>query len=410
MKNIYIHIPFCKKKCFYCDFPIFAIGKNKDNMSYFTNKIELEYVDYLLREVNYFFRKYNTINNNIETIYFGGGTPSLLSQESLLRIIDTINKYNNIKNIKEFTIEVEPDTINEKKISFYKSIGINRVSMGVQSVNNYILKKNNRTHTKEDIKNALLLLKESSITYSIDLILGLPFDHILNFEYSLNKILEYQVNHISAYIFTLEKNSYFGKIGDINKIYSDNIIDYYNILIDNLVNKNRYEQYEISNFAKFKEFKGIHNKMYWKNNINFFGFGVGAAYLNNNIRYYNPKTLKKYYEYIDSNFNNRYLNIEYENYNIKNRLENYLMGNLRTSDGLNFKEIKDIFYYYKNNKYNEIINKIIYYFINEVDHNYFMLDNNKLTLTNIGYLNNMSILRDLFIILDNSNLLINEFN
>lgn len=278
---IYIHIPFCKRKCHYCDF-------------YILTKMEKEYnnyVDHLIEEI----RIYPKIK--YDTIYFGGGTPSVLEVSDIKRILKELNYDDNT----EITLELNPKDIIYEKLVELRKAGINRLSIGIQSFNAKHIEIMNRTHSVVDsIKTFYEARKAGFENITVDLIFALPNQKIEELEFDLSILKKLQPNHISIYSLIWENGTMFMKRlkeGKIAKLDEDLEADMFNLIIDKLESYG-YEHYEISSFSK-PNYKGRHNKKYWQNK-EYIGVGISASGYVEGIRYENTRSLKKYYEMIDS--------------------------------------------------------------------------------------------------------------
>ena len=304
---IYIHIPFCTSICSYCDFP-----KVLYNKTYINN-----YLDNLEKEIK---KRYK--NETVKSIFIGGGTPTSLSISELKRLFNIIKIFK-LDNNYEFTIESNIESLSINKIKLLKEHGINRVSLGVQSFNEDILKDLGRKHRKEDIKKIVNLLKNNSINnISIDLIYGVNNDINIVKE-DIDLFLSLDIPHISCYSLIIEDNTIYGIN---NREYIDEDIEYkmYNY-IENTLKNNGYNHYEVSNYAR-PGYKSIHNINYW-NNGSYYGFGLGAVSYINNYRITNTKNLTKYLK-------GKYLKDQiYENKEI--RISNSLILGLRKVSGIN---------------------------------------------------------------------------
>lgn len=315
IKSIYIHIPFCKNICFYCDFP---------KIIYVDSMVD-QYISRLKKEIlnaNIFF-------DNIETIYVGGGTPTSLSYKQLQELLEIIKPFS--KSVKEYTFETNPETLNEDKIILLKKYGVNRISIGVESTNNTILKNIGRNHTFEDVINCVNLLRKHGIdNYNFDLILGLPHvsDKILKKDIK-NLVLLYP-KHISCYSLTVNPNTVFFNKG-IKEVNDEVSFHQYQIA-ENILKKHKFIHYEVSNWA-LTSYESKHNLTYWKNEP-YYGFGLGAAGYIDNIRYKNTKSINKY-------FNNKDLIAEKEILNVEDMIFYEVMLGLRTKLGLNLVNFKE---------------------------------------------------------------------
>ena len=275
MKAVYIHIPFCKALCTYCDFP---------KMLYF-KKYSLSYLKSLEHEM-----KSKYLGEEIETIYIGGGTPSVLDLSELTELFRII-KLIRLKKEYEFTIECNVNDINEEKIRLFKENGVNRISLGVQSFNQEVLKKMNRFHDYETVKEKVELIKKYSINnINIDLIYAFPNTSLEDVQSDLELAFSLGVSHISTYSLMIEPHTLLF----INKVH--NIPEEKDALMYELIckemKKHGFIHYEISNFC-LNGYECKHNLTYW-NNLEYYGFGLGASGYIGNKRYTNTLSLDKY--------------------------------------------------------------------------------------------------------------------
>ena len=331
--SLYIHIPFCTKKCNYCAFVSFCASEVEQQ----------KYIDYLIKEIgNFKTEKY------VKTIYIGGGTPSLLTIDLLKKVFDTIYANFKVLDNAEITIEVNPNSIDEEKLVEYKKLGINRISVGVQSLKNSSLKKIGRLHDKRCAIDAIKLITKHFDNISADLILGLEKDK--NAVRYARKLLKLGVKHISCYMLEIhEKTKLFEDVE--NKKYQpqdddDVIKEYYKLV--SFLEKHGVAQYEISNFAK-DGYESRHNINYWTLG-NYFGFGVSAHSFYNGIRRENASVLEDYYagKYIEDKENNTTI------------IEEMIMLGLRCFYGINIARLKQLGYEIQENKfYQDFINKWI---------------------------------------------------
>lgn len=325
MAGIYIHVPFCKSRCIYCDF-----------YSSTNSSILNEFVDALCHEL--IIRK-NEAKYNVDTLYIGGGTPSLLNQNNLEKIFKTLHSNYNFNNVNEITIEVNPDDINKEKIQFYKQLGINRISIGVQSFNDDILKTLSRRHNAKQAIDAIICSHEMGFeNVSIDLIYGI---NGLTEEIWINTLqtaLQLPIKHISAYHLTIEEGTplYFNYL---NKEYfaldEEESVNQYNILCQTLAKAN-YKHYEVSNFS-IKGYESVHNSSYW-NGESYIGVGPSAHSYNDFKRRWNVSSLETYLKQIFSEKDY----FEEVVLSTKERFNEIIMTKLRTSEGLILNELKEL--------------------------------------------------------------------
>lgn len=340
---LYIHIPFCKSKCYYCDFNSFA---NKD-------EIISKYIKYLIREI----KLYSSTMKDyyLKTIFIGGGTPSFIEGKYIYEILEEVYKNFNIDNLEELSIEINPKTIDLEKLRIYKDIGINRISVGVQSLNNNILKKIGRIHTTEDfLKTYKLLRKVGFSNINVDLISGLPDQTVESILSNLKIVNNLEVEHISFYSLIIEEGTKFYtwyNKGELILPNEDEERDMYHKGIKYLKSKG-YHHYEISNLSKEK-YECMHNLFYWKLKP-YIGIGIGAHSNIRGLRYWNTADFNKYFAYIDKGR----LPIE-GNETIDKTMEmaEYLILGLRLIDGVYKKDFINRFNISVDEIYGEVLNK-----------------------------------------------------
>lgn len=284
MKSLYIHIPFCNRICTYCDFTKVLIK----------NQPVDEYIDALIMEME------RLDHNVFETVYVGGGTPTALSESQLHKLLSYIAEKFTISG--EYTFEANPDEVTTEKLDILKNYGVNRVSLGVQSFNDDILKVLNRSHDFDDIFKSINHLEKIGLSnYSMDLMYNLPGETMEDIDTSLKYVSELQPRHISWYSLIIEPHTVFYnqiKKGSL-KIEDDNAeAEKYTRVIKGLEQLG-YPQYEISNFAT-SEYESDHNKTYWFNE-NYYGVGAGAHGYVNDERYYNIKPVPHYIKSMKEN-------------------------------------------------------------------------------------------------------------
>jgi len=278
-KSAYIHIPFCKSKCKYCSFVSFGGKWGKPECDYST------YIDALIKDI-----ETNYKGEILQTLYFGGGTPSLLPLSDIEKIKNCFNLSDNC----EITLENNPDDITEDFLNGLKDLGITRLSLGAQTFDDEILQNIGRRHFASDtIKAVKLAQKVGFQNISLDLIYGLPNQTMNVLKNDVHNLLELKIQHISTYGLKIDKNSFFYTHKPENIADDDIQADMYNYICDEL-GKNDFNHYEISNFSK-NGYESKHNLTYW-NNEEYYGFGVAAHGYIDNIRYSKPETLSEYTE------------------------------------------------------------------------------------------------------------------
>lgn len=365
MKNkeigIYVHIPFCKKKCYYCDFISYS---NKDS------KIE-EYIEAVKKEI-----QSQKIEDEITSIYLGGGTPSYINSKYIKEIMQEILKNNVTPNV-EITIEVNPGTVSLEKLKEYREAGINRLSIGLQCIQDELLQQIGRIHNFDQFLETYQMARKVGFrNINIDLMLGLPNQRIKHLKESLEKIIELDPEHISVYSLIVEDGTPIAnKIekGEI-KLPEEELEREMYWYVKNTLELNKYNHYEISNFSK-KGYESRHNMNCWKQK-EYIGIGVAAHSYKNMIRYSNTESVEKYIENI------RLGNIEKNRtiHEIQNEEEikrEYMVLGLRKIEGVKIREFKE--------KFGE---NPIYFFRKELkkltDENLIEIDEDSIRLTNKG--------------------------
>lgn len=327
--GIYIHIPFCKKKCYYCDF-----------ISY-SNKAELidKYIESVCLEIENWKKSINQKQYKITTIYIGGGTPSFIEQRHILQILKKLKEFIN-KDV-EITIEVNPGTVTNSKLKEYKDMGINRLSIGLQETHDELLKKIGRIHNYEEFLNTYNWARGAGIeNINIDLMIGLPNQNIQDIKESLEKILKLKPEHISVYSLILEEGTRLEKqiekgILDLPDEDIERAMYWY---VKNTLEKSGYKHYEISNFAKSgKESK--HNTNCWKQE-QYRGFGIAAHSYIEGVRFSNTTNLEKYIENISKGEFTKNLRI-HERQNKESMQKEYMLLGLRKVEGISITEFKN---------------------------------------------------------------------
>lgn len=362
MKNIgvYIHIPFCIKKCDYCDFISYC---NKEDLV-------KEYVENLIKEIE---QELNKDEYKIKTIYIGGGTPSSIDSKYIVNILDKIKENQKIENA-EITIEVNPGTVTHQKLLDYKNAGINRLSIGLQETHDKLLKQIGRIHTYEEFLNTYNLSRTIGFkNINVDLMIGLPDQNIQSIKENLERIIKINPEHISVYSLILEEGT------KLYKKYEDKEIElpdeelernmYW--YVKNTLKNNGYTHYEISNFAK-KGYESKHNLDCWKQK-EYIGIGLSAHSYLNGIRYSNQETQNGQPTFGPL----QYYKVIHEEQTLDDMKKEYMLLGLRKIEGVSVQEFK--------NKFGE---NPIFLFRNEfnklVKENLLEIDGDAIKLTNKG--------------------------
>ncbi len=343
IKSCYVHIPFCKRICSYCDF-----CKN-----FYDEKIVSDYLNALEEEINN-----NYKGDVLNTLYIGGGTPSSLSNNNLNKLFKMLEKIKLSKD-NEFTFECNYDDITEELLVLLKNNRVNRLSIGVQTFNEKYEKILNRKINKEEMIKSINLAKKYFNNINIDLMYALPKESINDLEEDLKAFISLDVKHISTYALIVEEHTKMG-LSNLKEVDEDTQSDMYYMIVKYLKN-NGYKHYELSNFSK-EGYESKHNLTYWKNE-EYYGFGAGASGFVNGIRYDNTKSV--------FNYINGKTRIYEEKVSIEQMLKDEVMLNLRMKNGINKEDFK--------NKYNISFDKAFNYkdlilkgYLFEIDNNIYI--------------------------------------
>jgi len=369
MAGIYIHIPFCKKRCTYCDFYTEVAPKLIPTL-----------VDNIIKELE--IRKDYLQNEPIHTIYFGGGTPSILKIDQFSKIFDVIYSTYPVDKDAEVTFEANPDDLTVEFFNSIHSLPFNRISIGIQSFNDEDLKRVNRRHSAKQAIEAVKNSQNAGFNnISIDLIYGLPLQTLADWEKQLNTALGLNVQHISAYGLTYEEGTALWKQREKGKVkpVDDDIMNEMYLLLVKKTKEKGFEAYEISNFAT-QGFRSRHNSSYWKQSA-YLGIGPSAHSFDLKSRQWNVASITKYIDAIEHNT----LLFEREELTLFDRYNDYVMVSLRTLEGIDLAFIEQTFgpelrkYCYENIKSFIDTNKVIF-------------ANNRLRLTDEGIMISNQIL------------------
>ena len=322
---LYIHIPFCKQKCLYCDFTSFA------NIDGYMD----EYIEALNKEIIDRSRGYK-----IKSLFIGGGTPSYLDEVSLKKLMDTIKKLDYTVDVEK-SMECNPGTVDKNKFEIIRYGGINRLSFGLQTTKNSLLKKIGRIHSYEEFKNNYTLARELGFNnINIDMMFGLPDQSLEDYEESLKEVITLEPDHISAYSLIIEEGTPFYKLFQDNKLTMPNEEVERDMYANTkkILQAKGYYQYEISNYAKDNK-ECLHNKVYWGLE-EYIGVGLGASSFIDNKRI---KNISKLEEYIDNSWNNKCI-FEEEYVNTKkDNIEEFMFMGLRMIKGIEEREFEKRF-------------------------------------------------------------------
>lgn len=290
--SAYVHIPFCRRRCYYCDFPVSVVGDKANGST--SGTIE-QYVEVLCQEIE----TTPTHGRSLKTVFFGGGTPSLLSVEQLGRILDKLNQRFGIAVGAEISMEMDPGTFSLEQLTGYQKTGVNRVSLGVQAFQDELLSLCGRSHNSIDIFAAIELLHQVEIAdFSLDLISGLPHQTLAQWQASLEAAVSIAPTHISCYDLIVEPVTAFGRqyAPGAKPLPTDETAAQMYRVAQQVLTRAGYEHYEISNYA-LPGHQCRHNRVYWENRP-YYGFGMGAASYVNGHRFTRPRTRREYYAWV----------------------------------------------------------------------------------------------------------------
>lgn len=345
--EVYIHIPFCVKKCDYCDF--LSGPSDAQTMS--------DYVSALCTEMELSREKFREYC--VDTIYIGGGTPSILDETLIAKILDTLRGFAHVDPASEISIECNPGTLTKEKLETYKKAGINRISLGLQSANNHELKSIGRIHSYDEFVESFKLAREVGFdNINVDLMSALPNQSLETYKMSLKKVIALNPEHISAYSLIVEDDTPLK-----DKVFNNEVTlpgedvereMYY--LTKELLEKSSYNRYEISNYAK-EGYECRHNVGYWKR-VEYIGFGVGGATLYQNLRYSNLREVIKYIAVLDEYADVEQLKTDVEVLSENDQMEEFMFLGLRMIDGISKADFKKQFERTIESVYGEAIEKL----------------------------------------------------
>ncbi|HNT50008.1 MAG TPA: radical SAM family heme chaperone HemW [Cyclobacteriaceae bacterium] len=324
MAGLYLHIPFCKQACYYCDFH-FSVNTS----------IKADLVRAIIKELE--MQAHYLAGEPLDTLYFGGGTPSLLTDDELNAILNAIGKRYSVSADPEITLEANPDDLTREKLAALAGAGINRLSIGVQSFDNHVLKFLNRAHTAIEAEQCIEAAHQAGISnLSIDIMFGLPNQHEFILRKDLAKALTLQPAHNSVYSLTVEEKTVFGKWAQQGKLKitdEPEAAQQFEVVMDTL-ESNGFIQYEISNYAK-PGFESRHNSSYWQRK-KYLGIGPSAHSYNGNTRQFN---VRNNYHYVQA-LNTGKIPYEIEQLTLANKINEYIFTSLRTNIGCSLAVLK----------------------------------------------------------------------
>lgn len=371
MFGVYVHIPYCIQRCGYCDFATYEQSKILPPH---------EYVEILKQEI--ISKAHLVPTKQLDTIYFGGGTPSLIPSSLILSLVELFAKLGfKTSPETEMTLEINPATLNKEKMKDYFSAGINRFSVGAQTFNDTQLKKLGREHNSKQTIETLEFLKSYNINYSFDVLFALPNQTLADLEHDLNRIADFQPAHISPYCLTLKEDHFLNK----NRPLDEDQIKMFQLIHERLVGLD-YHRYEISNYSK-KGFESKHNRLYW-DDANYWGVGLSAhSYMNFpgwGTRFWNQNSMQDYVPFIQSlkerpwtNFTEFLPKDQFENLEKHQSLTDFCHISLRRTEGINTDDLIAKFS-------SSTANKVLSVLKQKQEEGLLKLDGNQYQLTNEG--------------------------
>ena len=348
MLSLYIHIPFCFRKCAYCDFVSYSVN----------DEVKHNYVVKLLEEIE---DKSKNYSGEVQSVYLGGGTPTAISVSDIIAILDCVKKNYNLATDVEITIEGNPYTFDRAKLLELKKAGFNRFSVGVQSFNDNELKAIDRLHSSEQAVESCKMLSEIFPNFSLDLMLGIPLQTMDSLNDSIEMAKSLNPSHISCYMLKLEEGTKLTAMvekGLVEVADDDTVADMYDFAVS-AFEKSGYMQYETSNFAK-NNLVSRHNVGYW-NLQNYLGFGIASHSLYENRRFFNDSNLGDYIE-------NGYSEVLEESLTENDKIQEYVMLRFRMNDGIIFEDFKNLFDFEFTDKYKKEIDKMKNYLLIDSEH------------------------------------------
>ncbi|KAM3319256.1 heme chaperone HemW [Capsicum chacoense] len=343
--SAYVHLPFCRKRCHYCDFPIVALGLSSPHGDEDEDDPRIvNYIDYLCREIKATSVPSNYNKSPMETVFFGGGTPSLVPPRLVSLVLETLDAKFGVCSDAEISIEMDPGTFDVKKLKDLMNLGVNRVSLGVQAFQEELLKSCGRAHGVREIHEAIDIVGSCGVeNWSVDLISSLPHQKSHMWEESLTLTIQAKPTHVSVYDLQVEQDTKFGSLytaGEFPLPCENQSADFYRMASEMLRDAG-YEHYEISSYCK-SGYQCKHNYTYWINKP-FYAFGLGSASYLNGLRFSRPRRLKDYKDYVQ-NLENGLVNcFQDSKVDAQDIAMDVVMLSLRTARGLDMKSFGKAF-------------------------------------------------------------------
>jgi len=379
-RHLYVHIPFCVRKCFYCDYSTFAIGKTNGLPMGHVNNLQSSYIDTLELEMKHYISLFHPdLKRSLDTLYIGGGTPSLLSTSNLKKLSKSLRSfYPDLEEAKEFTFECEPGTVDADKLDFIvHELGANRISLGGQSTSPEVLQRIGRSYQPHELEVAVDIAESilgSRDAINLDFLIGVPGESPEQIYSSLEGIIRLNPGHISAYLLEIASGTPFGKKytpGHKDLLSDDDTEKVYMKCVQILL-ENGYSQYQISSFSKTNR-RCMHNMMYWECEKDFIGLGTGAGGMIASQRYKNPHTIPKWKTHVAS-----LTHTSSSTTPKMPNIEDYLIGKLLTTNGLSESVISS--------RFPSNFSKITKILESKIDPEYFDLTPERIRLTLKGML------------------------
>ena len=338
-RSAYVHIPFCHRRCFYCDFAVIPLGNNIESLNGYGSKTIKEYLTYLNKEILSIKHK-----SPLSTIYIGGGTPSILHPSQIKDLIDVFKGNYGIDFGAEITMEIDPASFNEESLYGFIDAGVNRFSLGAQSFNDEILKQAGRKHTLNDVHDSCGWLREAQSrgsikSWSLDLIQDFPESNLEIWEADLNKAISYAPPHISIYDLSIEKGTVFNRLKNLGKLSFPDLEESYenSLLKSKIMQKFGYKRYEISNYS-IAGHQSRHNRVYWRG-LGWWAFGQGSTSSPWGKKFSRPRVSKEYKKWVDQQYELKLEDSLLKTNNKTLDLDERIMLGMRLKEGVNLKRL-----------------------------------------------------------------------
>lgn len=336
--GIYLHIPFCVQKCLYCDFLSFPVGKTTEQSA--EQKKCQNYMEALLMEIEHASKMIDITSYEIQTIFIGGGTPSLINEDYITKTLCKLNELFSVSDHPEITIEANPGTLTESKLHSYRNAGINRLSIGLQSTQNEELRRLGRIHTYEEFLESYQMAREAGFeNINVDLMTALPGQTMEDLKENLERVIALHPEHISAYSLIIEEGTPYAKLYQEEDLPPEETDREMYAMTGSMLAAAGYHRYEISNYA-LDGYESRHNTSYWKR-IPYLGLGLGASSLMNETRWKNEDRLEAYIEEIQQG--NLPRHFEVEKLTTQAQMEEFMFLGLRMLEGVSSVEFERTF-------------------------------------------------------------------